>query len=530
MKDNDSENPAGTGAANAGKGFKDIKDSNDLKGLVVPKVLSAAPPPSPATPTGAEKPDPYSAFRHRAFRRFLPGNFLFNLGRLGMSVAIGIQVLEWTNSAAALGFLGLINVLPLLAFVLPAGVLADRTDRRKIISIAMVVSCFLYVLLALCSHYHALLPNTGVLRAANDGIRVVAEFFTSADKIAALRFDNAALPVVFLLQFLLSTAFVLANPARAALVPRLVPLADLTNAFRWNSSAFELAVTLGLLLGGFLATWSFTAVYAFAAFSAIVLGASVASITLYSGNPELTAAADSANSTGDNSGATSATSPAPPPGGAWAGIPFIWRHKPVLAAITLDLFAVLFGGVVALFPLYAIEVFGGESFQMFGMEAGHRFLTGLLRAAPALGAVAMAVAGAYLPPFKRPGMALLWTVGGFGMAILVFAVSKNLWLALAALFVSGMFDNISVIIRHTLVQMSSPDNMRGRISSVNHLFIGCSNDISELRGGLMAARYGTVPAAVIGGVCTVLTVLGVAAVFKSLRDAPPLQDIKPEEE
>jgi len=202
----------------------------------------------------------------------------------------------------------------------------------------------------------------------------------------------------------------------------------------------------------------------------------------------------------------------------------------VLAAITLDLFAVLFGGVVALFPIYAKEVFAGVTLPFLEPETAHRFITGLLRAAPAVGAVAMAVAGAYLPPFRKPGIALLWTVAGFGAALLVFALSQNLWLSLAALFLSGMCDNVSVIIRHTLVQALTPDALRGRVSSVNQLFIGCSNDISELRGGLVAAQFGTVTAAVSGAIATLLTVAGVAGVFKSLRRLAPLEELKPEDD
>jgi len=473
------------------------------------------------TPAAAVKSDPYAAFRHGAFRRFLPGNFLFNLGRLGMSVAIGTQVYEWTHSAAALGFLGLLNVLPLIALVLPSGVLADRCDRRKIIAGTMAASFVLYALLAAATHFHAALPTTGTagdaLRAANGFIRDAAAFFTTEADVARFTFDDprcAALPVVFALQFLLATAFVAGNPARAALVPRLVPPAALTNAFRWNSSAFELAVTLGLLLGGLVATWSFTAVYAFAAFAAAALGAAMLGLRL-----EGERRAGSGEQ-GDSPTAASA-------GGAFAGIPFIWRHKPVLAAITLDLFAVLFGGVVALFPIYAKEVFAGVTLPFLEPETAHRFITGLLRAAPAVGAVAMAVAGAYLPPFRKPGIALLWTVAGFGAALLVFALSQNLWLSLAALFLSGMCDNVSVIIRHTLVQALTPDALRGRVSSVNQLFIGCSNDISELRGGLVAAQFGTVTAAVSGAIATLLTVAGVAGVFKSLRRLAPLEELKP---
>ncbi|MDR1789326.1 MAG: MFS transporter, partial [Opitutaceae bacterium] len=407
---------------------------------------------------------------------------------------------------------GLLNVLPLLLLALPAGVLADRLDRRKIITATSAASCLLCALLALVTRFHAAIPDAAPLRAVNALLAGAAACVTSGGAAGAVRFDNPALPLVFLLQLLLSVAFVIGNPARAALVPRLVPAPALSNAYRWNSSAFELAVTLGLLLGGLVAAWSFTAVYAFAAVSAAALAAGISGIRLAPGDkpPPGQAAAAPAGASG-----------------LFAGVPFIWRQKAVLGAISLDLFAVLFGGVVALLPIYAVEVFSGAAVPFLDGATSHRFVTGLLRAAPALGAAAMAVAGAYLPPFKRPGVALLWTVAGFGASLLVFALSKNLWLSLAALFASGMCDNVSVIIRHTLVQLLTPDRLRGRVSSVNQLFIGCSNDISELRGGLVAARLGAVAAATLGGLCTLLTVAVVAAALPSLRAVPPLDKLKP---
>ncbi|MDF9832391.1 MFS family permease [Ereboglobus sp. PH5-5] len=450
-----------------------------------------------ASPPDEAKPDPYVAFRNAGFRRFLLSNFAFNLGRQAMSITIALQVLHWTNSAAAIGFIGLVNVIPLIFLVLPSGVLADKYDRRKIITITMSASCALSIMLVMVTHFHDCIPYVGVLRGANHLIETVAHFFTSKDNLGAIHFDNPALPIVYLLQLLHATVRVVGAPARGSIIPVLVPPSQLTNALTWNSSTFELSAVLGPVLGGFVAVWSYTAVYAADAVFSIVLAVSLVGIALQPRKPR------------------DASLPVPK---ASAGATFIWRQKPVLAAITLDLFAVLLGGLTAMYPLYAKNVFHFENYE---------FWAGCMRAAPSVGAIMMAVFVAHSRPFKRPGITLLWSVVCFGAAIVIFALSRNIFLSLFALFLTGICDNVSVVIRHTLVQMLTPDYLRGRVTSVNQLFIGCSNEISEFRGGLMAARFGPVAAATFGGVCTIMVVVSVALSLPAIRTVPPLNEIKP---
>jgi MFS family permease len=439
--------------------------------------------------------DPYSSLRHGGFRRFLAGTFLFNVGRQGLSVAIAWQIYKWTNSATALGLVGLVSVLPLIAFVLPAGALADRFDRRRILMRATAASALLSLALVLLSAFHSSLPDAAPLRLANGLLRSIALYFERHVDPAQLHFDNPALPLIFLILFLQALVRVLGNPARAALVPLLVTPVAVSNAVTWSSSAFELSTVIGPALGGFLvASTGYTSVYALDAVFSLTLVALLIGVSVPRGPV--------------------ASGPAPD---TLAGLRFIWRHQSILAAITLDLFAVLLGGAVALLPIYADRI----------LHIGPAGL-GWLRAAPAFGAITMAFLVTHLRPAKRPGLVMLWSVAGFGATIIVFSLSTSIWLSLFALYLSGVCDNFSVVVRHTLVQMKTPDALRGRVSAVNQLFIGSSNEISELRAGLAAALFGPVLAATTGGIGTILVVAIVAIALPSLRSVPPLHTLTPE--
>jgi MFS family permease len=201
----------------------------------------------------------------------------------------------------------------------------------------------------------------------------------------------------------------------------------------------------------------------------------------------------------------------------FAGAEFIWRKKIVLGASTLDLFAVLLGGAVALLPIYADQILhvGPIGF-------------GWLRAAPSIGAFSMAMWLAHRAPLARPGLALLWSVAGFGAAIIVFGLSQWFWLSLLALFFTGAFDNVSVVIRQSLVQFLTPDALRGRVTAVNQIFIGSSNEIGALRAGLMSALIGPVGAVVWGGLGTIAVTAAIARAVPPLRRLPPLHLLKPE--
>jgi MFS family permease len=201
-----------------------------------------------------------------------------------------------------------------------------------------------------------------------------------------------------------------------------------------------------------------------------------------------------------------------------AGAEFIWRKKTILAASSLDLFAVVLGGVISVLPAYAEEI----------LHVGPRGF-GCLRAAPSIGAFTMAMWVAHRPPMARPGRALLWSVVGFGAAIVLFGLSRWFWLSLVALFLTGAFDNISVVVRQSLVQLLTPDALRGRVTAVNQIFIGSSNEIGALRAGLMSALIGPVAAVVWGGAATIVVTAAIARAVPPLRRLPPLHTLQPDE-
>lgn len=445
--------------------------------------------------------DPYAALRHANYRRFLIGTFLANMGRQMTTVAVAWQIYQWTKSATALGLVGLLNVLPLLACSLPAGVLADRFDRRRILKITTSATVGLSALLAGLAWFHDRVPRLGALEAANAGLLKVALFFERQADPASLNFTDPALPLVYLILFAMGTARILGWPARSALVPQLVPPAVLGNTMTWNSSAFEISTMAGPALGGFVIAWAgFPAVYALDALAGLALVAALARVEVLEGAGVAVAEA----------GRRSWRS-------VLAGAEFIWSRKVILGASALDMFAVLLGGAVALLPIYAEEI----------LHVGPIGL-GWLRAAPSIGAFLMAMWIAHRRPMRRPGLMLLWAVAGFGAAAVVFGVSSWFALSFAALFAMGVCDNVSVVVRQSLVQLLTPNHLRGRVTSVNQIFVGSSNEIGTLRAGLTAAAIGPVGAAVLGGVGTIVTTWVVARAVPQLKDVAPLDQLKAE--
>ncbi len=452
------------------------------------------------TATSAATPahDPYEALRIANYRRYLIGNFFALLGRQAVVTVASWQVYAWTHSSTALGLVGLVNVIPLLALSLPAGALADRRDRRWLLGLGTTAIAFINLCLAGLALRSVVVPDLPLLRWANDLLRETAHLFEHHTGTESLRFDEPALPLVFLLLLAHASIRILIWPARASITPLLVPTRALGNAITWNASTFEIATVAGPALGGFLI--AFTGIAPVYAFGAMLELSFV--LTLFRLRYE---------------------QPARPPAGkrTWrdmlAGGEFIWRKKIILAASSLDLFAVLLGGATALLPLYADQILhvGPIGF-------------GWLRAAPSLGAFAMAMLLAHRPPLARPGVALLWSVLGFGTAIVIFGLSPWFWLSLVALFFTGAFDNISVVVRQSLVQLLTPDELRGRVTAVNQIFIGSSNEIGALRAGLMAALVGPVAAVVWGGLGTIAVAALVARAIPQLRRLPPLNTLKPE--
>lgn len=394
--------------------------------------------------------DPYAALRVRDFRLYLVGNLIATIGTQMQTVAVGWELYERTRSPLALGGVGLVQVLPVIALTLPAGHVADRVERRRVLMASLALLALASLGLAATSALHA-------------GI-----FWYYACLLVA------------------GIARAFQGPAKEALAPQLVPRALYANSSTWRSSSWQLASVVGPALGGAVIalTRGAVAAYVLDATAALAFLLLVAAIR----RPAFTPAAGSATLES-----------------VVAGVRFVARTKVILAAITLDLFAVLLGGATALLPIFAKDI----------LRVGPTGL-GWLLAAPSVGALLMALTLAHRPPMRRAGRALIVAVIGFGAATLVFGLSRNFWLSLAALFFTGAFDNVSVVVRSTLLQLMTPDEMRGRVGAVNSLFIGGSNELGGFESGAVAQLVGPVASVVLGGVGTILVVLTVARVWPEI--------------
>ena len=443
--------------------------------------------------------DPYAALKVPHFRGYLGGSFFALLGRQAVIAGAIWQVYEWTHSSTALGLVGLVNVLPLLVLSLPAGAIADRHDRRRLIALGTTVIAVVNVGLAALAFWPGAIPDLAPLRWANGLLQRTALVFERHGDTALMRFDEPALPLIFLLLMAHACARILIGPARSSITPLLVPNAALANAITWNTSTFEIATVAGPALGGFLIALTGTpSVYVLGAMLELLFLLALGRVTYFQ-VPQRAAVQRTWRD-------------------VLAGAEFIWRKKVILGASSLDLFAVLLGGATALLPVYADQILhvGPIGF-------------GWLRAAPSLGAFAMAMWIAHRPPLAHPGRALLWSVVGFGAATIVFGLSRWFWLSIVALFLSGACDNVSVVVRQSLVQLLTPDALRGRVTAVNQIFIGSSNEIGALRAGLMSAVIGPVAAVVWGGIGTVAVTVAIARAVPPLRRLPALHTLKPED-
>ena len=429
--------------------------------------------------------DPYAAFRFGDFSLFTAGNLLSITGRLMLAVAVEWELYARTHSATALGLVGLAIAVPVVTLSLPAGHLADRFSRRRIILVAQIFSALASAALALVSWKHLSIPPIAPLRAGNHALAAIATIFERHRP--TFHFDDASIPLIYLLLFIGGAARTFSWAARSSFFPTLVSRDAFANAVTWNNSVFQIGSVVGPAVSGLLVAYlGFPFVYmldALCAFSFFVLVLPIRRSTQLRDQTET---------------------------GTWkslmAGIRFVFSKKVILATITLDLFAVLLGGATALLPIFADQI----------LHCGPIGL-GWMRAAPAVGAFVMALVVAHLPPMKRAGKTLFWCVTGFGVVTILFGLSKALWLSLGLLFLIGAFDSVSVIIRGSIVQLVTPDEVRGRVSSVNNIFIGTSNEFGALESGLTAALFGPVLSVVAGGIGTILVVLGVALRWPQTR-------------
>jgi MFS family permease len=400
------------------------------------------------------------AFTHPDFVLFQIARFLIVAAVEMQAVAVGWQVYEITKQALDLGLVGLAQFLPGILLFLVSGHASDRFDRRKVLG-----AC--YAGYAICSSL--------LLILAERGSPTVRPIYAVLVLLGVVRSFNGT--------------------ASRSILPQLVPEEHFANAVAWNATTFQAATIIGPSLGGLLyaAFHGPTAVYAAAALTAV--GALVSTFRIKT-TPQARRREPTTMKT------------------VFAGLHFIGREKLILGAITLDLFAVLLGGAVALLPVYAREI----------LHTGPWGL-GLLRTAPGVGAAVMAVALAHRPLRGKSGPVLLWSVAGFGICTIIFGFSKSLVVSLISLILLGATDMISVIIRATLVQLRTPDEMRGRVMAVDMVFIGTSNELGQFESGLTAQWFGTVPAVVLGGVGTLVVIALWTWMFPQLRKAGALSGI-----
>ena len=393
-----------------------------------------------------------------------PDFVLYQLARLLIvsslemqSVAVGWQVYEMTRRPLDLGLVGLAQFLPGILLFLASGHAADRFERRRLILVCQIA-------FAICSAF--LLAIT-------------------------LRGPREVLPIYVVL-VLLGVVRSFNGPAGQAFLPQLVSEEHFPNAVAWAATIFQAATIFGPIIGGvvYAATRGPSAVYGTAIITSLL--AAVATSRIHPRRPPKHREPPSLKT-------------------VLAGFHYIWQKKLILGSISLDLFAVLLGGAVALLPVYAKEI----------LRTGPWGL-GLLRGAPGVGAAAMAILLAYRPIRRRAGVTMLWCVAGFGVFTIIFGLSRSLYVSLASLLLLGASDMVSVVIRNTLVQITTPDEMRGRVSAVNMLFIGASNEFGQFESGITAHWFGTVPAVVFGGVGTLVVIAVWSWLFPELRHADEL--------
>lgn len=404
--------------------------------------------------------DPYAALRFRDFRLLISGRLIAQIGEMTVSVAIGWELYERTGDAFALGLVGLVQVIPVILLSLPGGYVADRYDRKLATLISQIV-------LVLCSL-----------------------------ALAGLSLTNGSLPLIYLTLAIIGAARAFNNPAEGALTPQTVPPEHYFSAATWSSTVWQLSAILGPAVGGLIIGIANSAapVYLLNALAGMVfIGTLIALKVKYKGDVVVNE---------------------PPVQALKQGWRFLRDSPVILGAITLDMFAVLLGGVTFLLPVFAKDILHVDALGL-----------GILRTGQSIGALMMAFAITRRPPFEHAGKTLLWAVAGFGIATIAFGFSTSFWLSMALLILMGALDNISVVVRHSLLMIFTPDEMRGRVNSVNTIFIGASNELGGFESGALAAAIGPVAAVILGGFGTLAVVGLVAQYIPKLRQLGRLAEL-----
>lgn len=392
----------------------------------------------------------FSSFRVQEFLWYLLARFTLIMGAQMQYVIVGWQIYELTEDALSLGLIGLAEAVPFIGTALIGGHIADIIDRKKII----LYSTLFFIAGSLLLFYFTLDMSTAIA-------------------------DFGTIPI-YVVIFMTGIARGFIGPTYFAILPQIVSRELIPNAATWSSTTFHIAAVAGPAAAGLI--YGFLGAQVSYGIVVALVGLSLCFILLLKKK-------DVPEKTRKESLYMNLS----------AGLRFVFKNQILLSALSLDLFAVLFGGATALLPIFADKI----------LNVGPEGL-GILRAAPAFGAVVMAGVLAYYPPRQNAGRTLLWSVAAFGVCMILFAASRNFYLSLFILFLSGAFDNVSVVVRHIILQLATPDEMRGRVAAVNGIFIGSSNEIGAFESGVAAKLLGLIPSVIFGG-CMTIGIVGVVA-------------------
>ena len=417
--------------------------------------------------TKPNKQDPYQALRYREFNVFLILRFAMVFAWAMQFIVIEWEVYSITKNPLSLGIIGLMEVIPAVSMALFAGHIVDQREKK-----GLLVKCIL-------------------------GFSVISFglFLVTWPRVVGGLSSNVILYSIYILVFLGGLVRAFLGPTIFSLLSLIIPKKAYPNAATWSSTVWQIGAVLGPAVAGFSINWigvhwSMCLVFGFSVLSLIALSQISKKPII---NPKI------GESIKDS---------------LTEGLTFVFRNQIVLGALSLDMIAVLFGGAVALLPIFAQDILkvGSEGF-------------GILRAAPAVGSFITMLVSAYVPLYKNAGKKLLIAIFVFGLSIILFGFSTYFWLSVFALFLSGLADGISVVIRQTILQLKTPDHMRGRVGAVNSIFVGSSNELGAFESGATAKLMGTVTSVIFGGSVTLLTVLGFGLISPTFRNLDLQKDM-----